>query len=119
MPFKKGQSGNPAGRPKGIKTQKTRILEGFKKYLDVDAEEFAITMMHDAIAGGDSTILKLLIEYINGKPIQQTENTNLNLDGGEVDVEATLERLNSTESGRNILRLIEGCSDADKEASTG
>lgn len=118
MTFQKGQSGNPKGRPKQAKSQKSRIIEGFKKHLDIDAERFAVEMMHDAIAGGDSSILKLLVEYINGKPVQQNENLNINV-GGELDTGEAVDRLENTEAGRNILRLVDkGCSDADKATGT-
>ena len=107
MPFKKGQSGNPKGRPKGICNQKTRILEGFKEHLNLDAEKFAIEMMHDAITGGDSSVLRLLIEYLNGKPVQQTENLNINADIADLSEDEMRDRIKSIDNGDEILKLLD------------
>ncbi len=38
--YKKGQSGNPSGRPIGSKTLKTYIKEKFEKMTDDEREEF-------------------------------------------------------------------------------
>lgn len=38
--YKKGQSGNPGGRPKGTKSMKTYIRERFESMTDDEREEF-------------------------------------------------------------------------------
>lgn len=38
--YKKGQSGNPSGRPKGSKTLKTYIKEKFEKMTEEERETF-------------------------------------------------------------------------------
>lgn len=38
--YKKGQSGNPGGRPKGSKSLKTYIQERFQSMTDEDREDF-------------------------------------------------------------------------------
>lgn len=38
--YKKGQSGNPSGRPKGSKTLKTYLSEKFQKMTDEEREAF-------------------------------------------------------------------------------
>lgn len=38
--YKKGQSGNPGGRPKGSKSLKTYIRERFERMTDEEREEF-------------------------------------------------------------------------------
>ena len=57
MRFKKGQSGNPAGRPKGTKDKRTAIrslLEGKQAELVEKAVELALA--------GDTTALKLCLD---------------------------------------------------------
>lgn len=115
MTFKPGQSGNPSGRPKGIISQRQRLINGLKKHCGLDAEEFIFSQMHDAILAGDSSILRLAIEQYLGKPHQTSENVNI--DANEVIDSAILsERLSGTEKGRELLRIVEADSD-DSEAS--
>jgi len=115
MTFIKGQSGNPAGRPKGIKPQRQRIIDGLKKHCDVDAEELFTTSMHDAVLGGDPAMLRLLGEWLHGKPHATSEvtNTNLNHDLSADDVR---ERLTSTELGSKMLKLVDAKGGKKKSA---
>ena len=108
MRFEKGKSGNPAGRPKGIKSQKNKLLDGLKKALPsgTDPEEWLFGMAMDAIEGGDSSMLKLAMEMTLGKAHATSEVTNTNLNQ-DVDAESAKERLQSTEQGRKILKLVE------------
>lgn len=55
--YKKGQSGNPGGRPKGSKTLKTYIRERFASMSDEEREEFL-----------DGLDKKTLWEMGEGKP---------------------------------------------------
>lgn len=58
--FKKGQSGNPNGRPKGARNKATLIIE---KLLDDDAEMIGKKAIELAKAG-DSTALRLCLDRI-------------------------------------------------------
>lgn len=60
--YKKGQSGNPSGRPKGSKTLKTYIKEKFEKMTDEEREVF--------LEGLDK---KTLWEMGEGKPKQDMD----------------------------------------------
>lgn len=66
--YKKGQSGNPSGRPKGSKTLKTYIKEKFEKMTPEERETF--------LEGLDK---KTIWEMGEGKPISNTDITT----GGE------------------------------------
>lgn len=60
--YKKGQSGNPSGRPKGSKTLKTYLSEKFQSMNDEEREEF--------LEGIDK---KTLWEMSEGKPKQDMD----------------------------------------------
>lgn len=60
--YKKGQSGNPLGRPKGSKTLKTYLSEKFQSMSDEEREEF--------LEGIDK---KTLWEMSEGKPKQDMD----------------------------------------------
>ncbi len=60
MAFRKGQSGNPAGKPKGAKNRTTLAAEAL-----LDGEADAITRTAIEMAkGGDATALRLCLERI-------------------------------------------------------
>ena len=63
--YKKGQSGNPGGRPKGSKSLKTYIREKFEKMTEEEREIF--------LEGLDK---KTLWEMGEGKPKQDTDLTS-------------------------------------------
>lgn len=60
--YKKGQSGNPSGRPKGSKTLKTYIKERFETMSDEEREEY--------LEGLDK---KTIWEMGEGKPDTKTD----------------------------------------------
>jgi ribosomal protein L17 len=60
MTFKKGQSGNPAGKPPGSRNKATLLIE---KLLDDDAKEIAEKAIELA-KSGDSTALRLCLDRI-------------------------------------------------------
>lgn len=93
-PFKKGQSGNPAGKPKGTKNFKTL----FNKYLDVKLnagmDEFnesgqpqkardilVINLIKNAVIDNDMYAIREILDRVEGKPIQSTivENIDNNI----------------------------------------
>lgn len=60
--YKKGQSGNPGGRPKGSKSMKTYVKEKLESLTDEEREEF--------LEGIDK---KTIWEMSEGKPKQDME----------------------------------------------
>lgn len=81
--FKKGQSGNPAGRPKlrDIKEVLTDLLSQEKnKQQLVDA---VMTVVVNKALKGDLKAADMLLSYTYGKPTQKTEITGA--DGERID----------------------------------
>jgi hypothetical protein len=68
-PFKGGQSGNPAGRPKGARTRATAFGEAI---LQKDADDIVRAVV-DAAKAGDPTAMRLCVERLipvrKGRPI--------------------------------------------------
>ena len=85
-PFKKGESGNPKGRPKGSKNRSTiakrwlEILEKAKNPISGKDEELSqedmITLaMLSKARSGDVNAYKALMDSAFGSPIQQIDQT--------------------------------------------
>ena len=96
--FKKGQSGNPNGRPKGSKNRSTIA----KKWLEVqESSENPVTNELEDMSQADLMTLALikkaregdtqayqkLMDSAYGQPIQQVEQTNIELPFFNLDAE--------------------------------
>lgn len=88
--YKKGQSGNPKGRPKGSKNRSTVA----KKWLSVEQDlknpltsEIETMSQEDLMTlalikkarDGDATAYQKLLDSAYGAPVQQVEQTNIEL----------------------------------------
>ena len=62
MPFRKGQSGNPAGRKKGAATIRTKLLDGLKA-AKLDETRFAQRLIQLALSG-NNTALQLVADRL-------------------------------------------------------
>lgn len=79
IPFKKGQSGNPAGRPEGS----VSIVEGIKrKLMEIEPENkktylelFLNSYFRKAIKDKDSALIRDMINRIDGMPKQSIDAT--------------------------------------------
>lgn len=63
--FRKGQSGNPKGRPKGSKNKTTLVKEQIEAGLVAEAEQDALDVYRKTVElakQGDTTCLKLLMD---------------------------------------------------------
>ena len=82
-PWKKGQSGNPKGRPKG-----PSLVDALKKVLQEMGEEETLKKLARAWVGqsakGNAVFFKELIERLDGKVAQKTELSGA--EGGPVEV---------------------------------
>ena len=88
IPYKKGQSGNPNGRPKGSKNRSTiakkwlQAMQETKNPLTLESEELSqedlITLaLLKKAADGDVNAYKALMDSGYGSPVQQVEQTIL------------------------------------------
>lgn len=76
MPFVKGQTGNPGGRPKRREVIDAMIAELKRKpspeSTSTNAQMIAATAVREALEG-DVHWAKLLMEYVYGKPVQPVD----------------------------------------------
>jgi hypothetical protein len=114
MTFKKGQSGNPGGRPKG-KHLTTLLFEALrKKARDKDGNETDKTyedllierILADAIKKGNTSLIHMIMGYIDGSPDQ----------GIQLDVTTNGETLNTASS--DILLMAKEISERLKAKKT-
>ena len=79
--FKKGQSGNPLGKPKGARSFRSIIRELSDKKIDVKdlsgerlnipaGKAVVIGLFHRAIFNRDVTAAKTIIEHMDGKKME-------------------------------------------------
>ena len=83
MAFKKGQSGNPAGRPRTEREE--RYYEIAVSAVTFDQWRKIVQKAARQAELGDSTARKWLADYLMGTPVQRLEHTGA--DGGAVVVQ--------------------------------
>lgn len=72
MPFEKGVSGNPNGRPKGTES---KIKKLFKEYADAEDIQDLFEVLKDKAMAGDMDAIKTLLAYLIGKPVETVNQT--------------------------------------------
>lgn len=98
--FKKGKSGNPAGKPKGTENSKTRLrrlltlVQIKKNPVTGDNEEFSLLEQMDMslivkALKGDVTAYREILDRYEGKAAQK--NININKVGVEAEKEEYLD----------------------------
>ncbi len=84
--FIPGVSGNPNGRPAGTRSFTTKVKEALEKIAegkDYSYEEaFIKTILKKGIIDGDSAIIKLIWNYLEGTP---TERIDLSSKGEKIE----------------------------------
>ena len=89
--FKKGQSGNPKGRPVGVPDKRTEL----RKRFEVDGSKVAAAVIEQALKG-DMQAARLVLERIAAPIRAKADTVNF-----ELDPEASL-----TDTARSILTAI-------------
>jgi hypothetical protein len=83
-PFKKGQSGNPKGRPKGLTTFKVSLQKILDAEIEVDGlmtngrDALCSILFKKAIGEGDMKAISEIMDRTDGKPLQATLNVDAN-----------------------------------------
>ena len=75
--FQPGQSGNPAGKPKGAGDRRLEI----RRMLEVRGTEVVETLLDMAIVDRDPAALKLIMERISPKPKSEAVNLGIQVNG--------------------------------------
>lgn len=117
--FKPGQSGNPAGKPKGAGDKRLEI----RRQLEARGAEVVETLLDMALNDRDPTALKLIMERISPKPRSDSVNLGIqvnNLNDREelrsMISEIIIRTLNgdvSDDQSRSIATLVKSASDID------
>lgn len=81
MRFKKGESGNPAGRPPKERAI-SAILEriGSEAYQDITKREAMLRIIYDMALGGDLAAAKFIADRTEGTPIQTVREVQIERD---------------------------------------
>ena len=117
--FKKGQSGNPAGRPKGVPNTKTRLqrilnlIEEHKNPVTGELEKFTVAELLDMqqvikARKGDTRAYQILLDRLEGKPQQSVDMTTNGKDL-PTPILNGIEGINvsANDSGEEVTGLIE------------
>ena len=76
--WKKGESGNPIGKPKGVRNRSTIL----KELLSLNDNELKmhLAQINKAIEKEDTNAYKAVLDSAYGAPVQQIEQTNTEID---------------------------------------
>lgn len=107
-PFKKGQSGNPNGRPKGRKNRSTiarywlEVNQKLKNPLtgtdeEMSQEDLMTLALIKKAREGDVSAYRALMDSGYGAPVQVVEQTNTNVDLSDLSTEEIKDLLKEDE----------------------
>jgi len=82
MAFKKGQSGNPAGKPKGARNKVSRDIAAYARSF-LESDEYRASANRRMLTGKAPHLETMLHQYAYGKPPDKIEVTGA--DGGPVE----------------------------------
>lgn len=83
MAFKKGQSGNPAGKPRGAKDKRTELRELLKPH-----QADVVTKVVELAKAGDTTAIRLVLERLCPPMRSQDATVTLPLTGDTLSAKA-------------------------------
>ena len=117
--FKKGQSGNPAGRPKKphlireIERAIARKIEievegpnGVMKRKKVPFAQYIAEVAMEKAAEGEFQFIKLIMEHLHGRPIQRTEIVVSSAEEQANEINDFLEKIKRVNSGESTDAVV-------------
>jgi len=79
--FKEGVSGNPNGRPPGSLSLVKILKDELEKVPQGQQVSYAVAfikkILHQALIDGDTNSQKMIMNYVDGMPLQKTDLTSL------------------------------------------
>jgi len=106
-PFKPGQSGNPAGRPKGSLSLTALMKQELERVPEEGKPSYALAFvkkaLHKAIVDGDTQMIRTIWSYIDGMPVQSHEIAGIKSPNGEIDTD----KLGAIKNIDDVRTLIE------------
>lgn len=119
--FKKGQSGNPAGKPKGAGDRRLEI----RRMLEARGTEVVETLLDMALVDRDPHALKLIMERISPKPRAESMNLGIQVNGvnGKDDIRKIVGEVLSgaikgdvpDDQGKSIAALVKTFIEVDND----
>jgi hypothetical protein len=118
--YKPGQSGNPAGKPKGAGDRRLEV----RKMLESRSQEVVDTLIDMALKDRDTTALKLIMERISPKP--RAESVNLGIQVNNLSNKEEMRKMISDvlvgtlkgdvpdDQGKSIAALVKSASEMDQ-----
>lgn len=102
--FKPGQSGNPAGKPKGVKNFTTKVREALEKISEGQIEPEGVRLvkaiLHNAIEDRKPESQKLLMNYLDGMPLQTIKDITADDEPTDAELNAAVAAANA--GGANV-----------------
>lgn len=96
MAFKKGESGNLNGKPKGTKSEKTLAWEHLGDFITEAGAERVKQILSTCSPDKFMVYYPILLEYF--KPKQQRVETNLNIQDNSLEIKRTVFTKNTNEA---------------------